>query len=234
MNPDCKRPKKSIRAKVLVDWLYEFFKTNFKLTKADYEAYQTRLGQLTDQKRIAIRKEARSLEGYLKVVKQDIQQTSFGLIKLPPDSRAFKENSLKMGNLEAEEAKLEGQIKELRGQLADSEKDKLTLEQFLNLVKKAERIIKSADVIKKDAICRLIFLNFSLDGEKVASYRLKEPFDTMLKTRLSLSSRQSVTAFELFFDFIKQLLKLPQLEQQITDYALLTQNQAGSRMNFVL
>lgn len=49
-----------------------------------------------------------------------------------------------------------------------------------------------------------------------------------------LPGRQSVTAFELFFDFIKQLLKLPQLEQQITDYALLTQNQAGSRMNFVL
>lgn len=46
--------------------------------------------------------------------------------------------------------------------------------------------------------------------------------------------RQSVTAFELFFDFIKQLLKLPQLEQQITEYALLTQNQAGSQMNFVL
>jgi len=47
----------------------KFFKTNFKLIMADYEAYQTRLGQLIKQKRIVIRKEARNLKGYLKVVK---------------------------------------------------------------------------------------------------------------------------------------------------------------------
>jgi len=41
-----------------------------------------------------------------------------------------------VGNLEAEGAKLEGKIKELRGQLINPEKNKLTLELFLNLVKR--------------------------------------------------------------------------------------------------
>ncbi len=46
--------------------------------------------------------------------------------------------------------------------------------------------------------------------------------------------RQSLTTFELAFDFIKQLVNVPQLEQNMRDYALLTQNQYGSKMFFVL
>jgi hypothetical protein len=46
--------------------------------------------------------------------------------------------------------------------------------------------------------------------------------------------RQSLTTFELAFDFIKQLVRLPQLEQDMRDYVLLTKNQDGSKMFFVL
>ena len=49
-----------------------------------------------------------------------------------------------------------------------------------------------------------------------------------------LNCRLSLTTFELAFDFIKQLVKLPQLEREMKEYALLTQNQAGSKMNFIL
>lgn len=50
----------------------------------------------------------------------------------------------------------------------------------------------------------------------------------------SFICRQSLTTFELAFDFIKQLINIPQLEQNMRDYALLTQNQDGSKMFFVL
>jgi hypothetical protein len=49
-----------------------------------------------------------------------------------------------------------------------------------------------------------------------------------------MECRLSLTTFELAFDFIKQLVKLPQLEREMKEYALLTQNQAGSKMNFIL
>lgn len=65
----------------------------------------------------------------------------------------------------------------------------LSLEQFLNLSKNAAAIIKAANVVGKDAICRIIFLNLTVDDKKVLSYQLKEPFATLLKTRHQLPSR---------------------------------------------
>ena len=74
-------------------------------------------------------------------------------------------------------------IDELTTKLIDPEKIKLSLEQFLNLSKSAAMAVKSADAIKKDAICRIIFLNVDVGIDNVASYRLKPPFDTLMKTR---------------------------------------------------
>ena len=66
-------------------------------------------------------------------------------------------------------------------------------EQFLNLFKNASTIVKSADEHQKDVICREVFLNFSVDDEKVASYQLKEPFTTLLKLRQVQLSRGGET-----------------------------------------
>ncbi len=84
---------------------------------------------------------------------------------------------------------LEGEIDELRERISNPEKEKLTLSQFLNLSKQAENKVKSGTEVQKDTICRIIFLNLTVDEEEVLSYQAKEPFATMLKTRQSTSSR---------------------------------------------
>lgn len=73
--------------------------------------------------------------------------------------------------------------------LEDPERNKLSLEQFLNLSKNAAGIVHSADAVIKDQICRFIFLNFSVDEEKVLFYQLKEPFATLLEQRKIRTSR---------------------------------------------
>lgn len=78
---------------------------------------------------------------------------------------------------------------ELKDQLTDPEEDRLSIEQFLNLSKNAGVIIQSADAIIKDKICREIFLNFTVDEEKVLSYQLKLHFAEMIKHHQSTSSR---------------------------------------------
>lgn len=94
-----------------------------------------------------------------------------------------------MDELKAKEKELEQKIFELNETLKDPEKDKLTIEQFLNLSKNAATIVKSADAIVKDQICKMIFLNLIVDEENVLSYQAKEPFDTLLKYRQLPSSR---------------------------------------------
>ena len=118
-----------------------------------------------------------------------IKEVSYSLAKFDEESRVFKENNDKLAQLEIEESKLKSEVAKLEAKLTDPETDRLSIEQFLNLSKNAKRIVQSADERVKDIICRLIFLNFKVDEEKVTSHRLKEPFAILLKQRQLLSSR---------------------------------------------
>lgn len=84
---------------------------------------------------------------------------------------------------------LQKDIATLEAQVRRPEDDKLTLEQFLNLSKQAGVIVQSAGPIIKDEITCLIFLNFSVDEVKVASYQLKPHFEEMLKSHQLHTSR---------------------------------------------
>ena len=100
-----------------------------------------------------------------------------------------KVNEDRVLELEQEKEELNNQIAELKEQLTDPEQDKLSIEQFLNLSKNAGVIVQSSDAIIKDKICREIFLNFTVNEEKVLSYQLKPHFEEMLKHRQNPSSR---------------------------------------------
>ena len=78
-------------------------------------------------------------------------------------------------------------------------------------------------------------LHYVLNRANQSFLALVSPIYKKRQQKLSFFvCRQSLTTFELAFDFIKQLVQLPQLEKDMRDYALLTQNQDGSRMFFVL
>ena len=182
-NKNCMRKKRSIRAKVVFDFIYQFFRDYFKLNEADYKQYYDHLDKLSGQRRVAIKTKIHSLQGSVKALEEDIKQRSLSIVDKNLKDKVLEVNQQKIEDEEAEKAELEKEIETYKAKLTDPEKDRLSLEQFLNLVKNADTIVKSADAIKKDTICRLVFLNLDVDEEKVASYRLKEPFATLLKTR---------------------------------------------------
>lgn len=192
-NPDCKRKKKSIRGKVILDFLYEFFTKNFKLTEEDYCHYYGRLDELSGERRIKLKTHIHSLQGSVVALGEAIRDRSLKIADLNLKGTAKELNEAKIDSDVTEKEQIEAEITNQKTLLTDPDKDRLTLEQFLNLSKKADEIIKSADHVKKDAIMRLIFLNLNVDNQKVLSYQLKPPFDTMLKTRLVTSGRGGQT-----------------------------------------
>jgi len=40
--------------------------------------------------------------------------------------------------------------------------------------------MKAGDAVSKDALCRILFLNVSVDNEKVVDYLWREPFDDLI------------------------------------------------------
>lgn len=50
----------------------------------------------------------------------------------------------------------------------------------------------------------------------------------------SFYGRADITNFELYLDFIKSQQKFQEMEQQIQEYAILTQGTYGSKFDFVI
>ena len=188
-NKLCTRKKKSIRAKEIFNWIYDFLKEGLNLTEADYKRYYKDLTKLTDEKRQKIGIEIHSKQGRLKVIDQEIKERSLGLLQLNIQPTVKKVNEDRVLELEQEKEELNNKIAGLKEQLTDPEQDKLSIDQFLNLSKNAGVIVQSADAIIKDKICREIFLNFTVDEEKVLSYQLKPHFEEMIKHHQSTTSR---------------------------------------------
>lgn len=185
----CKRKGKSIRTKVIFDFVYEFLGKGLNLTETDYRNYYGRLSKITEQKRQKLIIEKHSKQAVLKNVDRDLTERSLGIVKLDKESAAWDINDKKINELGKQKADLKNQIEKLDIKIKKPEENNLTLEDFLNLSKNAGVAVQSANSVVKDQICRIIFSNFTVDDAKVLSYQLKEPFKTMIEQRQKSSSR---------------------------------------------
>lgn len=188
-NSECSRRKKSIRGKVILNFLYDFFTMKYKLTEADYKKYYDRLDKLSGEVRIALKTQIRSLQGSITALDESIRERSLKIVDSNPQGRIKEINEAKIAEQSAQKEELEEDLAKRKEKLTDPEKDRLSLEQFLNLSKNAARKVKSGSSIQKDAIVRLIFLNLDVDEKKVLSYQLKPAFAAMLKLHQSTSGR---------------------------------------------
>lgn len=182
-NKNCVRVKKSIRAKFVVNFIYDFLKNGLNFTEVEYRDYLGKIKVISAGKRQKMMQSLHNMEGVLKRVSSEISERSLKMVAVSGNDRVFQENQNRITTLESGEAKLKSDIAELKEELGEPGRDELTVEQFLNLSKNAGTIVQSANAVVKDKIVRLIFLNFVVNEEKVTNYSLKEPFATLIKQR---------------------------------------------------
>lgn len=184
----CSRRKKSIRGKIIFNFIYKFLSEGLHFTEKDYDKYYTNITSLNYEKREKLQFEIHSKQGLLRGAKAQVNDIAYKI--LDEKNIIVKEiNEKRLTEIQESVVVLEAEIEQLKQQITDPQTEKLSVEQFLNLSKNAAKIIKSGDVIVKDVISRSIFLNLSVDEEKVASWQLKPPFDEMLKTHSVSFSR---------------------------------------------
>ncbi len=192
-NKGCRRSKKSIRMKIIFDFIYDFLEEGLNFSEKEYEGYFKDTTKISSEKREKLNFQIHSKQAVMKKIDGEIKLRSLGIIKLSKGSEMWKVNENKVNELSNTKQELEEEITRLKEQVTDPESDRLSIEDFLNLSKNASRVVQSANAVVKDQICRLIFSNFSVDEEKVLSYQLKDPFATLLKSRVVLDSRGGET-----------------------------------------
>ncbi len=188
-NEFCSRKKKSIRGHIIFDFIYDFLKNGFGFTEKDYQNYLSVMKQNVGKKHDELDKEIHSKEAKIKILEREIADISLKVLDLDKDSIIRKTNEGRVEADQAEMEKLKTEVTLSKTQRANPEQQILTLENFLNLSKNSATTVQLGNEIVKDAICRLLFLNFTVDEEKVTSYQAKPPFDTLIKTHKILSSR---------------------------------------------
>ncbi|MCL4360708.1 recombinase family protein [Patescibacteria group bacterium] len=186
-NASCRRKDKSIRMKIVFDFIYKLFAKGLNFTEKEYDKYYDSLSMLTDKKRQELTIELHSKQAILKKVDADLNERALGIVKLKKGSETWNINERKINKLSNQKIGLQTQIDKLKEKNSNPEAEQLNLEDFLNLSKNASVIVQSANAVVKDLICRKIFLNLTVDNEKVLSYQAKEPFATLLKQRGLLS-----------------------------------------------
>lgn len=171
----CERPKKSIRARVVMRFILDFLETHLFTAQEHYD----RFCRIVREESVEHRKE---LEGKIKSLhraREEAEKTKDRikayLLKGDDVSEYFRGD---MTKLDADIKAIEKEIEEA-GKLIDKTKDApMTYENFLELFKNAANTLKNNDDLDyRDQVIRLVFLNFTVDTEKVAQYTLNPPFD---------------------------------------------------------
>lgn len=203
-NDDCTRKKKSIRALVVFNYMYQLLENGIALTEKDYQYYHDNLTGQANNRQLTLRTEINSKEGALKATKRRIKEIGLKIVDYKQDSPVWKVNNEQILKLEADSKDLANQITELKETMKDPKQELLSIEQFLNLAKNAGSKLKVANEVAKDRICRIIFLNLVVDEENVVSYQMTKAFSKLEKAQKVLSGRERDTLLELFYSIINE------------------------------
>lgn len=183
-NPHCKRAVKSVRAKYILDGLYDARKT-LKLTDKEYKNYSQRLDELTDSKVDELQAERRSLNGVKNVKEKERDALSRKFRDMAASQPSYAVTESDIATLHNDVIDIETRVAVITSKLMNTDTIKLTKEEFLNLAKTAYDKMLAGTPVEKDILARKMLLNLSLNDERAPSFIWKEPFATVFNNTQS-------------------------------------------------
>ncbi len=192
-NKGCTRDKKSIRAKVIFDYIYDFLEKGLNFTEKEYNKFYADIEKMHENRLDKFKIELHSRQSSLSNVTKKIRDIAEKLIDIDKTSVVWTVNSDKILKLQEEEENQKNEIKKLQEKISKNEVIRISLDEFLNTSKNASLIVKRGNAVQKDIICRNIFLNIFVGVDEIVSVKLKEPFNTLLKERVVNLNRDDWT-----------------------------------------
>lgn len=188
---DCSFKNKSVRGKVVMDFIYSFFESFVFATEEAYANYQKELNEESKEQVVQAKDELKSFQKDLEKTKTQYQQIKALCSKDPEVTPHFKtELELYRRNIPL----LENQILEQKKVIAQAAEVPIAYENFLELAKNLASTIKEAeDISLKDKYIREVFSNLIVRDKQIVDYSLKEPFASWVKEGKFLNGRGSRT-----------------------------------------
>jgi len=176
---NCSRFNQGTRGKIVFDWLYEFLKGGFNVTKKDYEELIENRKKNIGTIKNSLEAEIRQQEIRIKAQNEAIDKMSIKLVSV--DSEVVKKSLEKQANAKQEELQvLEVELEKKKEHRRGLGTINITWDKLVNITKNIATILKSGDKYQKDALVQIMFVNIFVNRKNVVEYTLKEPFLALL------------------------------------------------------
>ena len=192
-NPECKNKSKSLRARVIIDFIIQFLNEHKFTTPEIYQHYKTEMKRIIEQREEEIESQLKFLRKHKNSLEAKFDRTKELLrSEEDEDMKRFFTNDLK--KFEIEISALDSQIIELKEKKNKNSQVILTSEKFVELFDKIAEIIQKIGKMEDlDYIIRKLFLNFTIKDKKVANFSLNSPFKEFSEKGFVSTSRAGGT-----------------------------------------
>ncbi len=171
----------NVRAHVVVDFAYDFLKSNPFASKGAYDILLKSIKDSSAEKKKELERKSKSLDHEKRSLESKVGDIKEYLLenKEKDIAKMFEDDlNTAKDNLD----KVNETIKDIAKEKKKIQEVPMTYELFLELFNKLPDLMrKSKSLSDIDEVLKLFFSNFALKNKKVASYELKSPFKEMVE-----------------------------------------------------
>lgn len=185
----CKRKGKSVRANVIMNYIYAFLDTKPFSSKASYDHYTEEMKQVSEKRSHETSKTIMALQAQKRDKEKKFLQIKDLLLK-DEDKSLSTHYKGDLDKLEKEIKDLKVRIDELRVFMSTIKTSLLTYENFLELMDNMKQTMNQMKTMNEiDYLCRKIYMNFTISGKKVINANLSSPFAELYAAKISQGGR---------------------------------------------
>jgi DNA invertase Pin-like site-specific DNA recombinase len=178
-NDICARHGKSVRAKIIMDYIYNFLDKKPFSSQVSYDHYTEEMKSVSAERILDARKILLSMKTQKRKLEERFTDTKELLV-------GDKDNKLKdhfKNDLDKIKDGIESFTESIEKQeklIANGKGSLLTYSDFLELMEKmGQTMAKTKNMKELDYLCRKVFMNFTIKGKKVIESTLSSPFDNL-------------------------------------------------------
>jgi len=188
-NENCERKGKSTRAKVVMDYIYNYLGQKPFSSQESYTHYKEEMKRVSEQRLIEAKRNKRSLEGQKQALESKIETIKDMLAGSEEESiKELYRDDLKPTKADLKE--VEAKIEKVKAFIKAGEVSILAHSEFVELMENMPNIMsKMKKMNELDFIVRKLFLNFVVEQKKVIKSTLNSPFDALETPKVSDCAR---------------------------------------------
>ena len=188
-NEGCPRKGKSMRANVLIKYIFDFLDTKPFSSKESYEHYVRETKVVAEKRVVEAKRNLASLKGAAGQLVEKLRRTKDMLLgDDPEDVKVYYR-----GDLKQIEDKIKGNAVSIASTeefISNNKANLHTYAEFLELMDKmAQTLASIGNMTELDYFIRKMFLNFTINGKNVEKHTLNTPFDELYNLKVSKGGR---------------------------------------------